>query len=210
MPISRIVLPTRGWFVPSLFSFVPLALLVASIACSPSEQPSTGRQDAAGQESVISKDSSLRDSLAVICPNTGRRGSVQVARVDPKVEEGGVAFKLLGDGAGPGVVLCRDVLYADVAALIALMGDTVKVSEGKGRAILDGAPTDVRAYSHEGILHVAVGPYARHRRAVVLVRSETPMDAVVWPQEALKHLKASGLTQGRAYQAAVREGLVPK
>jgi hypothetical protein len=134
---------------------------------------------------------------------------VQVARVDPKVEEGGVAFKLLGDGAGSGVVLCRDTLYADVAALIGLMGDTIKVSESKGRAVLGGAPTDVRAYYHEGILHVAVAPFARHRRAVVLVRSETPMDAVVWPQEALRHLKASGLTAGRAYQAAVREGLVP-
>jgi hypothetical protein len=32
----------------------------------------------------------------------------------------------------------------------------------------------------------------------------------VWPQQALLHLKSSGLTQGRAYQAALREGLVPR
>jgi hypothetical protein len=34
------------------------------------------------------------------------------------------------------------------------------------------------------------------------------MDAIVWPQPALRHLKASGLTQGAAYQGALREGLI--
>ena len=36
------------------------------------------------------------------------------------------------------------------------------------------------------------------------------MDATVWPRESLLHLKSAGLAQGAAYQAAVREGLLPK
>ena len=44
-----------------------------------------------------------RDSLSGICQAMTQRGSIQVARVDAKVDEGGVAFDLLGDGAGEGV-----------------------------------------------------------------------------------------------------------
>ncbi|HKR09870.1 MAG TPA: hypothetical protein VJS39_11810 [Gemmatimonadaceae bacterium] len=132
-----------------------------------------------------------------------------MARTDPKVEEGGVAFDLLGDGAGTGVVLCRDVLYADVSALTKLMGDSTKVSENDGLAVVDGAATGIAAYPHEGVLYVAVAPFVRSRRALLLPSPDHRMDATVWPREALLHLKRSGLTQGRAYQAAVREGLLP-
>jgi hypothetical protein len=156
-----------------------------------------------------SPSGAFADTLSQVCPSAGRRGSIQVARVDPKVEEGGVAFDLLGDGAGPGVVLCRDVLYADGNALLALMGDSAKVTDSDGLASIDGAPTMIPAYYHEGGLHVAVAPFARQRRAVLLPNPEHPMDAIVWPPQALLHLKKSGLTQGRAYQAAVRDGLVP-
>jgi len=192
MPINRIASRTRGWFVRSLSALVPFAVVFASVACSSSEQASA-----------------VTDSLSVICPKTGRRGSVQVARVDPKVEEGGVAFKLLGDGAGPGVVLCRDVLYADGDTLSSLMGEPGSVSERNGFAVIDSTVTQIPAYSHEGVPYVAVRPFARHRRALYL-QSEQPMDAIVWPREALRHLKAAGLTEGRAYQTAVREGLVPE
>ena len=192
MPINRIALRTRGWFVRNRSALVPFAVALASVACSSSEQASA-----------------VTDSLSVICPKTGRRGSVQVARVDPKVEEGGVAFKLLGDGAGPGVVLCRDVLYADGDTLSSLMGEPGSVSERNGFAVIDSTVTQIPAYRHEGVPYVAVRPFARHRRAVYL-QSEQPMDAIVWPREALRHLKAAGLTEGRAYQTAVREGLVPE
>jgi hypothetical protein len=148
------------------------------------------------------------DSVSADCGSTAQRGSVQVARVDPTVEEGGVSFKTLGDGADAGVVLCRDTLYADVAALAALMEDSVKVAEANAYAVVDGAPTRISAYRHGGVVYVAVVPFAHLRRAVVLA-GDAPMDAIVWPQNALKHLKASGLTQGRAYQTAVREGLTP-
>ena len=178
----------------SLSRLVPVVSVLVSVACSSSER---------------APDLALTDSLSVICPKTGRRGSVQVARVDPKVEEGGVAFKLLGDGAGPGVVLCRDVLYADGDTLSLLMGEPGSVSERNGFAVIDSTVTQIPAYRHEGVPYVAVRPFARHRRAVYL-QSEQPMDAIVWPREALRHLKAAGLTQGRAYQTAVREGLVPE
>jgi len=192
MPINRIGSRTRGWFVRNRSALVPFAVALASVACSSSEQASA-----------------VTDSLSVICPKTGRRGSVQVARVDPKVEEGGVAFKLLGDGAGPGVVLCRDVLYADGDTLSSLMGEPGSVSERNGFAVIDSTVTQIPAYRHEGVPYVAVRPFARHRRALYL-QSEQPMDAIVWPREALRHLKAAGLTEGRAYQTAVREGLVPE
>ena len=149
------------------------------------------------------------DTLARVCPSTGTRGSLQVARVDPQVEEGGVAFDVLGDGQGVGVVLCRDSLYADVNALTALMGDSATVTENDGVAIIDGVSSGIAAYDHAGSLYVAVEPFVRNRRAVLLAGAH-PMDAIVWPQRALLHLKKSRLTQGRAYQTAVREGLVPE
>ncbi|HJP59214.1 MAG TPA: hypothetical protein VJ865_04430 [Gemmatimonadaceae bacterium] len=132
-----------------------------------------------------------------------------MARVDPKVEEGGVAFDLLGDGAGSGVVLCRDVLYADVNALMKLMGDSTSVSETDGFATIGGGSTAIPAYDHRGVLYVAVAPFARSRQALLLPSPDHRMDATVWPRQALLHLKRSGLTQGRAYQSAVREGLLP-
>jgi hypothetical protein len=133
-----------------------------------------------------------------------------VARVDPKVEEGGVAFDLLGDGAHSGVVLCRDVLYADANALTKLMRDSVSISENEGVAIVDHASTTIPAYNHAGVLYVAVAPFALSRRALLLPSPGRQMDATVWPRQALLHLKRSGLTQGRAYQKAIREGLLPE
>lgn len=187
-------------------------LLLAAAGCSSSEhreQAGTATSTPVAAETRSSPSGALADSLSRLCPTTGRRGSVLVARVDPKVEEGGVAFDLLGDGAGPGVVLCREVLYADGNALMALMGDSAKVAESDGLASIDGAPTQIPAYNHEAVLYVAVAPFARQRRAVLLPSPDHPMDATVWPRRALLHLKRSGLTQGRAYQAAVRDGLVP-
>jgi hypothetical protein len=186
------------------------ALLLLAVGCSSSEQ---GVQSDTAISMVTATHSSpsgaLADTLSRVCPSAGRRGSILVARVDPKVEEGGVAFDLLGDGAGPGVVLCRDVLYADGNALTALMGDSAKVIDSDGLASIDGALTRIPSYYHEGVLYVAVAPFARQRRAVLLPSPDHPMDATVWPRQALLHLKKSGLTQGRAYQAAVRDGLVP-
>jgi hypothetical protein len=132
-----------------------------------------------------------------------------VARVDPKVEEGGVAFELLGGKTNSGVVLCHDALYADASALTKLMGDSVSVSENEGFAIVDHASTTIPAYNHAGVLYVAVAPFALNRRALLLPSPGRRMDATVWPRQALLHLKRSGLTQGRAYQTAVREGLLP-
>ena len=159
--------------------------------------------------SQLTPTSSLADTLAATCPATGRRGSVLVARIDPQEEETGIAFKLLGDGAGPGVVLCRGVIYADVDTLLSLMGETGTTSESNGFAVIDSVITKIPAYRHEGVPYVAVQPFARHRRALFFPSREQPMDATVWPRESLLHLKAAGLTQGAAYQAAVREGLLP-
>jgi hypothetical protein len=139
----------------------------------------------------------------------GRRGSLLVARVDPKVEEGGVAFDLLGDGGGSGVVLCRDTLFAAVGALLSLMGDTAEVSANNGHAVVNGVSTGIRAYEHGATLYVAVATFAHHRRGVLLPSPDHPMDATLWPRPALLHLKRSGLTHGRAYQSAVREGVMP-
>ncbi|HJQ11233.1 MAG TPA: hypothetical protein VJ840_09405 [Gemmatimonadaceae bacterium] len=121
-----------------------------------------------------------------------------------------MAFDLLGNGAGPGVVLCRGVLYADVGSLMKLIGDTSRVSESDGLAVIDGAPSVIPAYDHQGVLYVEVAPFTRNRRAVLLPSPDHAMDATVWPRAALLHLKKSGLTQGRAYQTAVRERLVPE
>ena len=207
MLISRIASRTRSW---SALRRGALAILAAGGCSSPEQgaRSDTASTDAIGAEVRSSPSGARADSLSKLCPTSGRRGSLQIARVDPKVEEGGVAFDLLGDGAGEGVVLCRDMLYADVDSLLQLMGDSSQVSENDGLAIIDGAATEITAYDHSGVLYVAVQPFVRNRRAVLL-RSEHPMDAIVWPQRALLHLKRSGLTQGRAYQTAVREGLAP-
>jgi hypothetical protein len=189
------------------------ALLVCLGACSSPEQRSPSPETSAARE--VAKGPStpaslLADSLAAICPATGRRGSVLVARVDPAEAESGIAFKLLGDGAGPGVVLCRGVLYAEMDTLLTLMGEPGTASESKGLAVIDSTVTQIPAYRHEGEPYVAVRPFARHRRALFFPSREQPMDATVWPRESLLHLKTAGLTQGAAYQAAVREGLLPK
>jgi hypothetical protein len=206
MPINRIASHTRSWSALRRGALV----ILAAAGCAPPQQETRvdtiSAVEAGGVIRTPPKDVRA-DSLSKVCPALGKRGSLQVARVDAKVEEGGVAFDLLGDGAGDGVVLCRDVLYADLDALKKLMRDTSQVSEHDGVAVIDGAPSTVTAYDHDGVLYVAVRPFARTRGALVL-SSERPTDAIVWPRRALLHLKKSGLTQGRAYQTAVREGLL--
>jgi hypothetical protein len=189
------------------------ALLVTLGACSSPEQRSQLPETSAARE--VAKGPStpaslLADSLAAICPATGRRGSVQVARVDPAEAETGIAFKLLGDGSGPGVVLCHGVLYAEMDTLLVLMGEPGTATESNGLAVIDSTVTQIPAYRHQGEPYVAVRPFARHRRALFFPSREQPMDATVWPRESLLHLKTAGLTQGAAYQAAVREGLLPE
>lgn len=187
MPTSRIASPTRSWFALSRFA---LALAVAG-ACSPS------RSDANS------------DSLSSICPTLTRRGSIQIARVDPKVEEGGVAFDLLGDGAGQGVVACGDTLYADVHALMRLMADSSSVTSSTGNAVVGGRATNARTGYYNGVLYARVDSFARNRRALMLANPGHPTDVIVWPRKALLHLEASGLTAGRAYKTAVAEGILP-
>ena len=184
--------------------------MLAAGGCSSADQGTRSDSAATSIGTAHSSPSGAHaDSLSKLCPTIGERGSLQVARVDPKVEEGGVAFDVLGDGVGDGVVLCGDSLYADVASLSSMMGDTLNVSKTEGVAVINGAPTAITAYDHQGVLYVAVQPFVRYRRAVLL-RGEQPVDAIVWPQQALSHLKKSGLTEGRAYQTAVRDGLLPR
>ena len=178
-----------------------LILIVAVGACSPQ------RDDRADSARVPIAGNRLADSLAIDCPATGQPGSVLVARPDPNEEESLVSFALLGGGAGPGVTLCRGVLYADVAALLKLMGEHAIVTGGNGKAIFDSSATDIPAYRHEGDLYVAIAPFARRRRALWVPSEDHPQDGTLWPQRTLLHLKAGGRTSG-VWQSAVREGLV--
>ena len=213
MPINRIALLTRGSYVRSRIlrdsAAMALAMSLFVVACSSKEQGSSTPDTGQAITNTAARPVTLADSLAAFCPDSGSRGSVQVAWPDSTEAETGIGFKLLGNGAGPGVVLCRSVIYADGDTLLSLMGERGSVSERNGFAVIDSTLTDIPAYRHQGVPYVAVRPFARHRRAVYL-QSEQPMDAIVWPREALRHLKTAGLTQGRAYQTAVREGLVPK
>lgn len=208
MPTSRTASLTRN---SSALKRAALVLLAAGGCFSP-EQGQRSDSDTIRQvasKTRASPSGAFADSLSQLCPLSGQRGSLQVARVDPKVEEGGVAFELLGGKTNSGVVLCHDALYADASALTKLMGDSVSVSENEGFAIVDHASTTIPAYNHAGVLYVAVAPFALNRRALLLPSPGRRMDATVWPRQALLHLKRSGLTQGRAYQTAVREGLLP-
>ncbi len=188
-------------------------LLLCLAACSPRE-----RDDAQGGVATshvgggdeIAQLEARADTLAATCPTSGRRGSVLVARPDPTEEETGITFKILGDGAGPGVVLCRDVLYADAAALLGLMGEQATVGFDGGSAILGGRATDVRGYRHGDTVYVDVRALARNRRALLVPSPDHPMDVTIWPSTTLAHMKSAGMTRGAAYEAAVREGLVPK
>jgi hypothetical protein len=216
MPTSHTELPIRDWYVLSCLMDLrglasgTFALLLASGACSSPERRAQSDTAAPRVDTTASShDGALADTLAAVCPTAGRRGSVLVARVAPEEEETGITFKLLGDGVGPGVVLCRDVLYADATALLGLMDEEGTIAERQGRAVIDTSPTQIPAYRHDGALYVAVAPFARHRRALFVPSSDQPMDATVWPRTTLLHLKASGMTRGAAYQAAVREGLLP-
>lgn len=181
-------------------------------ACSSQEKNANSRDSGIDQSATNSptQAGALADTLTTVCPAGAGRGSILVARVAPEVEEGGIAFKLLGDGAGPGVVLCRDVLYADVTALSELMGDSVAVNEHQGQLLIGARPTQIQAYRHDGVFYAAVAPFARHRRALLMPSADHPMDATIWPRATLLHLKASGNTRGSVYQAAVREGLLPE
>lgn len=189
-----------------------VALLMTSAACSSTEKNANSRDSASdrGTAAQTVQGGSLADTLASVCPSASRRGSILVARVAPEIEEGGIAFGLLGDGTGPGVVLCRDVLYADVAALLKLMGEDVAATDRQGRVVIDATPTEIQSYRHDSVLYGAVAPLARHFRALLVLSPDHPFDATIWPRTALLHLKKTGLTQGSAYQSAVREGLLPK
>jgi hypothetical protein len=151
--------------------------------------------------------------LACICAcssarDTERPGTVLVARVDPKVEEGGIAFLLLG-GKGLGVVLRNDQLYADGAALLSLMKEPGRIATAGDRATIDGVATDIRGFTRGGIAFVAVAPLARHYRALFVSPPPHLQDATVWPRATLAFLKRAGDSRGAAYQQATREGLLP-
>ena len=186
------------------------SLLMMSGACTPSENNSQSGQQSERKDSAIVQlpaGSSLADSLSAACPKTGQRGSVLVARLDSTEAETGIAFKLLGDGAGPGVVLCKDLIYADVRALTAMMdsSDAIPVRTSVDTANL----RNVQTYAHDGVLYANVEQLAKQRRALFFPSREQRQDATVWPRKTLLHLKSAGLTQGAAYKAAVREGLLP-
>jgi len=151
--------------------------------------------------------------LAGICAcscarDTERPGTVLVTRVDPKVEEGGIAFLLLG-GNGSGVILRNGQLYADGAALLSLMKEPGRIALAGDRATIDGVATDIRGFTRGGIAFVAVSPLAKHYRALLVTRAPHPQDATVWPRATLAFLKRAGDSRGAAYQQAKREGLLP-
>ena len=217
MPINHIGLPIRNWCVPrgsirarTSIGEVCAWLLMMCGACTASDNNSQSGQQTERKDSVVAQlppGSSLADSLSATCPTAGQRGSVLVARLDSTEAETGIAFKLLGDGAGPGVVLCRDVLYADVRALTAMMdsSDAIPVRASVDTAVL----RNVQTYGHDGVLYADVAHLAKSRRALFFPSREHRFDATVWPRKTLLHLKSAGLTQGAAYKAAVREGLLP-
>ena len=126
MQINRTESPTRSSFARSRILLNPaalaLALLLALAACSSKEQGSAARDTGQTAANTVATPVTLADSLAAICPDSGRRGSVQVAWPDSNEAETGIGFRLLGNGAGPGVVLCRNVIYADGDTLLSLMG----------------------------------------------------------------------------------------
>ena len=180
---------------------------VLSLACAAENNvPGVAKSSAAAVPA--SQSQLLADTLAKVCPGA-QRGSLLVARPDSAEEESQVSFKLLGDGAGPGVVLCRDVLYADADTLLTIMGESGAVALRDGRAVIDGRDTEIQAYLHDGVPYVAVAPFARARQALLIQRTEHRMDATLWPKETLLHMKALGPSRRGLYDSAVREGLLP-
>lgn len=189
-----------------------LLLLLAGIcACSPSRD--AAREDGVATESAggVRADSSpepratsarASDSLDA----TLRQATIQVARVAPEIEEGGVAFDVLG---GTSALHSGDILYADGPALLSLMKENGSLVLETGRVAIDGVRTDIRGYSREGVVFVAVEPFARHFRGVVMTSPHRPGSATIWPRSTLVFLKQTGDTAGGPYQQAKREGLLP-
>lgn len=177
-------------------SWCALKVLAVAVtfACSSTEQA----------ETVVA------DTLAAACAQNSVRGSVLVARPDPAEEESQISFKLLGDGAGPGVVLCRDVLYADADTLLALMGESGSVAVSDGHAVIDGRTTQIQAYLVGGIPYVALAPFARSRQALLVQRTEHRMDATLWPKATLLHMRTLGPSRRGLYDSAVSKGLLPE
>jgi hypothetical protein len=186
-----------------------VVVVTLSVSGCDSEHQRVRAHSTAVARSEPGQSGSLADTLAKVC-TTPERGSVLVARPDSAEEESQISFKLLGDGAGPGVVLCRDVLYAQADTLLALMGEAGKVSLSGGRAVIDERPTQIRAYLHEGKPYVELAPFARSRQALLVRRIEHRMDATLWPKATLLHLKALGPSRRGLYDSAVREGLLPQ
>ncbi len=184
------------------------ALVVALTAACAAESRTPGE----GTESVGTAPASasqlLADTLAKVCAGA-QRGSVLVARPDSTEEESQVSFKLLGDGAGPGVVLCRNVLYARADTLLTLMGERASVELSGGRAVIDGKPTQIQAYLQDAVPYVELAPFARRRQALLIQGTEHRMDATIWPRKTLLHLKALGPSRRGLYDSAVRAGLLP-
>jgi hypothetical protein len=184
-------------------------VLVAALtgACA-AENNTPGESKESAAAVPASASQLVADTLAKVCPGA-QRGSVLVARPDSTEEESQVTFKLLGDGAGPGVVLCRKVLYARADTLLALMGERATVDIKGGRAVIDGQPTQIQAYLHEAAPYVELAPFARDRQALLIHGTEHRMDATIWPRETLLHMKALGPSRRGLYDSAVRAGLLP-
>jgi hypothetical protein len=191
----------------TVFALSVVALSLSASACSSGER--NPGDDSGIARAQPDRSGSLADTLAKVCTNA-ERGSVLVARPDPAEEESQVSFKLLGDGAGSGVVLCRNELYAQADTLLALMGEPGKVSLSDGRAVLDERLTQIPAYLHEGKPYVELAPFARSRQALLVQRTEHRMDATLWPKATLLFLKELGPSRRGLYDSAVRAGLLPE
>jgi hypothetical protein len=89
------------------------------------------------------------------------------------------------------------------------MGERGTVTLSDGRAVIDGRPTGIQAYLHDGEPYVALVPFARSRQALLVQRTEHRMDATLWPKETLLHMKSLGPSRRGLYDSAVREGLLP-
>lgn len=188
-----------------------LLLLTGIYACSPSRDAVRDGRAEKDSVGVVSADSS-REGGATSPPASDsvdvreRQATIQVARVAPEVEEGGVAFDLLG---ATSAVQRGGIFYADGRALLALMMERGSLVLQAGRVTIDGVATDIRGYNRGGIPFVPVEPLARHFRALVMKSPHRPGSVTIWPRATLAFLKQAGDTAGGPYQQAKREGLIP-
>ena len=184
---------------------VAVALIALSCQTSSEQTPQRGEGDA-------SRSAFAREASTLLLDTTIHelRGqlSVKVRNTNPNDPEAPLVDRPVAHPADPGPHTYLGVMYAEIGALRALLGDTVPVSIEVDRVFLGRPEVLIVGHRHGSDLYVPVRLFARPYGAYVRTSCPLANCADVWPSDILQYMKEAGYSHSAGVLDGYIEGLV--